>query len=45
MKTQLRQEKAKFWRDRDLGNLELLRATYISHTFSRYIPMRVMLLE
>lgn len=36
MKTQLRQEKAKFWSDSDLGNLELLRATYISHTFSRH---------
>ncbi|MDJ0742613.1 MAG: AraC family ligand binding domain-containing protein [Xenococcaceae cyanobacterium MO_167.B27] len=36
MKTQLRQEKAKFWCDRSLGNLELLRATYIAHTFSRH---------
>ena len=36
MKTQPRQEKAKFWCDRDLGNLELIRATYISHTFSRH---------
>ncbi|MDJ0589644.1 MAG: AraC family transcriptional regulator [Pleurocapsa sp. MO_226.B13] len=35
MKTQLR-EQAKFWCDRDLGNLELLRATYIDHTFSRH---------
>ncbi|VEP13836.1 AraC family transcriptional regulator [Hyella patelloides LEGE 07179] len=36
MKSQLHQEKAKFWCDRDLGNLELLRATYISHSFSRH---------
>ena len=36
MKPQLHQEKTKFWCDRDLGNLELLRATYVSHTFSRH---------
>lgn len=37
MKPTLHQEKSKFWCDRDLDNLELLRATYISHTFSRHI--------
>ena len=36
MKSQTHQEKAKFWCDRSLGNLELLRATYIDHTFSRH---------
>lgn len=36
MKPQLHQEKTKFWCDCDLGNLELLRATYVSHTFSRH---------
>ena len=36
MKSQLHQEKAKFWCDRSLGNLELLRATYIEHTFARH---------
>ncbi len=29
-------EMAKFWHAPDLGNLELLKATYISHTFSRH---------
>lgn len=33
---QITQEKAKFWCDRELGNLELIRATYITHTFSRH---------
>ena len=33
---ELTQEKAKFWCDRELGNLELIRATYITHTFSRH---------
>lgn len=37
MKSQLHQEKAKFWCDRSFGNLELLRATYIEHSFSRHI--------
>ena len=37
MKPRLDREKSKFWCDRDLNNLELLRATYISHTFSRHI--------
>ncbi len=36
MKSQLHQEKVKFWCDRSLSNLELLRATYINHTFSRH---------
>ncbi len=30
-------EGAKFWRDPELHDLELLRATYINHTFSRHI--------
>jgi len=29
-------EKATFWRAPDIGELELLKATYISHTFSRH---------
>ncbi len=36
MKFQLHQERAKFWCDRSLGNLELLRATYVDHSFSRH---------
>ena len=35
MKSQLHEE-ARFWCDRSLDNLELLRATYIEHTFSRH---------
>ncbi|MFZ5643409.1 MAG: AraC family ligand binding domain-containing protein [Bacillota bacterium] len=30
-------EKTKFWHAGDLGNLELLRATYITHSFSPHI--------
>lgn len=30
-------EKAKFWLDRKLGNLELLSATYVTHSFSRHV--------
>lgn len=30
------QETAKFWRDPALENLEMLRATYVTHTFSRH---------
>jgi AraC-like DNA-binding protein len=30
------EERAKFWRDPALNNLEMLRATYITHTFSRH---------
>lgn len=30
------QEAAKFWRDPALENLEMLRATYVTHTFSRH---------
>ncbi|HEY7123722.1 MAG TPA: AraC family transcriptional regulator [Ktedonobacterales bacterium] len=30
------QEQAKFWRADDLGGLELLRATYITHEFARH---------
>jgi hypothetical protein len=29
-------EQATFWRASDIGDLELLKATYISHTFSRH---------
>jgi len=31
-----RGEDARFWLDRDLGGLELLRATYVEHRFSRH---------
>ncbi|HEX9924726.1 MAG TPA: AraC family transcriptional regulator [Anaerolineae bacterium] len=30
-------ETSKFWHAQDIGNLELLRATYITHTFSRHV--------
>lgn len=30
------EERAKFWRDPALNNLEMLRATYVTHTFSRH---------
>ena len=30
------EERAKFWRDPALDNLEMLRATYVTHTFSRH---------
>lgn len=30
------EEKAKFWREPALDNLEMLRATYVTHTFSRH---------
>lgn len=30
-------EQVKFWRDPDLGNLELLRARYVTHSFSPHI--------
>ncbi len=30
------EERAKFWRDPVLNNLEMLRATYVTHTFSRH---------
>jgi AraC-like DNA-binding protein len=33
----MRQEKVRFWRVPDLVNLELLQATYITHSFSRHI--------
>jgi AraC-like DNA-binding protein len=36
-KTPVRCERAKFWRQPEFGNLELLRATYITHAFSRHI--------
>ncbi len=29
-------EQTKFWRDPNLGNLELLRATYVTHAFTRH---------
>jgi AraC-like DNA-binding protein len=31
------QEEVKFWRDPDLDNLELLRATYVTHSFSPHV--------
>lgn len=37
MQDQPRREGAKFWRDREFLNLELLRATYITHTFCRHV--------
>ena len=36
MKSRLEREKSKFWCDRELDNMELLKATYVSHTFSRH---------
>jgi AraC-like DNA-binding protein len=36
-RTPARCERAKFWRQPEFGNLELLRATYITHAFSRHI--------
>lgn len=32
----LLQEQTKFWHAQDIGNLELLRATYITHAFTRH---------
>jgi AraC-like DNA-binding protein len=34
--SQPRREQARFWRDRDTGGLELLRARYITHSFTRH---------
>ncbi|MGN6362258.1 MAG: AraC family ligand binding domain-containing protein [Thermomicrobiales bacterium] len=34
--SQLRREQARFWRDSDTGGLELLRARYITHAFTRH---------
>jgi AraC-like DNA-binding protein len=31
------QEQTKFWQAQDLGKLDLLRATYITHSFSRHV--------
>lgn len=36
MSSKATQEQAKFWRAHDLGGLELLRATYITHEFARH---------
>ncbi|MDV2991857.1 MAG: HTH-type transcriptional activator RhaR [Chroococcidiopsis sp. SAG 2025] len=36
-RTPARCERAKFWRQPEFGNLELLRATYITHAFCRHI--------
>jgi hypothetical protein len=36
-RTSARCERAKFWRQPEFGNLELLRATYITHAFCRHI--------
>ena len=30
-------ERAKFWLDRQLGDMELLDATYVTHSFSRHV--------
>jgi AraC-like DNA-binding protein len=37
MSHQAIQERAKFWHAHELGKLELLHATYITHTFARHI--------
>jgi AraC-like DNA-binding protein len=37
MKVPTLQERTKFWQAQDLGELDLLHATYITHTFSRHI--------
>jgi len=37
MKTPTLQEQTKFWQAQDLGKLDLLRATYITHSFSRHV--------
>lgn len=36
LETEDRREKTKFWLDHELGDLELLRATYVTHSFSRH---------
>ena len=36
MKTQTTREKVYFWRDSILGDLELLHAKYITHSFTRH---------
>lgn len=36
MRTQIAQERVKFWHAYELGKLELLHATYITHTFARH---------
>ncbi|HRV91723.1 MAG TPA: AraC family transcriptional regulator [Anaerolineae bacterium] len=33
----LHQEKVKFWQAQDIGGVDLLRATYFTHTFSRHV--------
>jgi AraC-like DNA-binding protein len=37
MNTQTTREQVKFWHAHELGQLELLHATYITHTFTRHI--------
>jgi AraC-like DNA-binding protein len=37
MTTNAKSENVKFWRDLHLDNLELLRATYVTHTFSPHV--------
>ncbi|MHB1043612.1 MAG: AraC family ligand binding domain-containing protein [Eubacteriales bacterium] len=37
MKTGICRERVKFWRHNEFGDLELLRASYITHSFSRHI--------
>ncbi|HXH03604.1 MAG TPA: AraC family transcriptional regulator [Candidatus Competibacteraceae bacterium] len=36
MNNPMPREQAHFWRDAELGGLELLRATYVTHSFSRH---------
>ena len=37
MTSRLNFEQTKFWRAEDIGDLDLLKATYVTHTFSRHI--------
>lgn len=37
MKDEKQQEKVKFWQVQDLGQIDLLRATYITHVFPKHI--------
>lgn len=36
METAAKQEKTRFWRDHELGNVEFLYATYVTHAFNRH---------
>lgn len=37
MATSLHQEKVKFWQAQDIGAVDLLRATYFTHSFARHV--------